>query len=99
MIEVDQFAKVIKLSFNCPRCGKHIGYIIDKFPQPDLSADTISESMVSDSIQITCLSCKSENFDVEMNAWNGDKSLTISNPDSPYPIKEEDVVISVIREI
>ena len=99
MIEVDQFAKVIKLSFNCPRCGKHIGYIIDNFPQPDMMADNYSDSMVSDSVQIPCLSCKTEKFDVEMYAGNGDKSLTISNPNSPYPIKEEDVVVSVIREI
>lgn len=99
MIDVDQFAKSIKLNFDCPRCGNHIGYKIENFPQPDLSADNYSDSMVSDSLQIQCFSCEKETFDVDMFAGNGDKSLTISNPNSPYPIKEDDVEIIVTAEI
>lgn len=99
MIEVDQFAKSIKLSFDCPRCGKHIGYKIDSFPQSDLTAENYSDSIVSDSLQFQCLSCQKETFDVEMWAGNGDKMLEISNPKSPYPIKEENVEVIVTAEI
>jgi len=99
MKEVDQLAKSIKLNFNCPRCGKHIGYIIESFPQPDLSAENFADSVVSDSTQILCLSCKKETFDVDMFAGNGDKNLTISNSNSLYPINEEDVEIIVIKTI
>lgn len=99
MIEVDQFAKSIKLSFDCPCCGKHIGYPIEDFPQPDMSAENYSDSVNSDFVQFQCFSCNKETFNVEMSAGQGDKHLSISNPSSKYPINEENVEIIVTSEI
>ena len=95
MIDVDQYAKSITLNFNCPRCGKHIGYCISDFPQPNIEGNNYTDSVHTEYVQIECFSCRKETFDVLLSAGNGDKNLIISNPKSPYPINEEDVQVIV----
>lgn len=98
MIEVDQFAKSIKLCFKCPRCSRPVGLPLE-FPQPDLSADNYSESVRTDFQEFECLSCKKEHFQVMMSAGQGDKSVTITNNGSPYPLDEKNVEAIILKKI
>lgn len=98
MLEVDYEAKSIILSFDCPRCGQHVALPIS-LPQEDLSADTYSESVKTDYHEFECFSCKKEHFQIMVSAGLGDKSVTITNDGSPYPLKEEKVEIIIKEKI
>ena len=98
MIEIDQEAKSIILSFDCPRCGQHVALPVT-FPQEDLSADTYSESVRTDYLEFECFSCKKEHFQVHVSAGQGDKSVTITNIGSPHPLDEEKVEIIITKSI
>lgn len=99
MIEVDQFAKSIKLSFACPRCGKHIGCWINDIPQPNMHAENYTDSVNTELRCVDCFSCKKETFNISLHAGIGDKGFTITNPNSPYPIDETEVEIEETRYI